>query len=876
MDGDKSSPLQSIFVRMIVPLLLGLLVISFWLQSLVVGTVDDFLDRHMREKMHWMMDSIYDICDGNLNDFLLITSGSHLNYTIVQARTMSEIEIYLESQQLSGAIFTGSGQAVMSFNTTKEDKTIYDFFQDLPAISVSTLKGSDYLTGRLHFELWDWDIYIMQDTQYYESMLGHIKAVYWGVLSILGAGVLLIMLLIIVNVSAPLSKIISRLKNEESPDYKGVAEFTYLSRTIEGMMNSIKSKNQFISNLFEIISIIIVVVDKNGRVAMANNYLCSLSGFSRDEIVGKGLWEIVPKRRSKFIKKLFEHHKTGFTVNGEEMSILTRSGKKLHILWYSRHFTDNESGQDWMIYTGSDISRLKQTEKSLEKERMLIYSLFDSSPLAQMVVGNSGEILDVNQQFFQLTGYKRSDVHELGSWLARITEDPEDLECLRKDWINAASGQTVTRMVGIKDRSGSHKKVELSFSALPDGRVVSFLMDMTQKELQAAENRKMEQELHQARKMEALGVLAGGIAHDFNNILQAVSGQVQLMNARHEDHGIQRFLKRISALVDRGVSLVKRIMAFSRKMEPQLSQVNLNDLVLQEMEILRHALPKMINLTHDLDSDISEVLIDRHQIELVLMNLIKNAGDAIDGSGDIIVRTEQVNIDNVKALSSPCRDVAPGRYVALSVSDTGAGMDEKIRERMYDPFYTTKELGKGTGLGLPTVFGIIKEHNGYIFCHSEVGSGTKFTILLPASKQQKPSEQDLDYEIIKVSSGNAPTIMVVDDEADIREITVDMFEHYGFKVLDAGSGEEAIDIFSSHDIDVIVMDLGMPGMGGEQCAREILKIDPDARIIIASGYMDHPMSRDPGSHGLLDFVAKPYQVQELVTKIRLALDIDNG
>ncbi|MCA1742741.1 MAG: response regulator, partial [Desulfovibrionales bacterium] len=354
--------------------------------------------------------------------------------------------------------------------------------------------------------------------------------------------------------------------------------------------------------------------------------------------------------------------------------------------------------------------------------------------------------------------------------------------------------------------------------------------------------------------------------------LQAISVQAQALDSRTSDRdGLKKPLQRIDALVSRGISIIKRILTFSRKVAPELSVLDINELIEQEIGLLRHALPKMVEMRSDLKPGISNVRIDKHQVELVLMNMVNNARDAIKDSGEIIVSTTELDVE---VGSLEYKNVTPGRYIALSIADTGEGMDQAVKERIFDPFYTTKEIGRGTGLGLPTVFGIIKSHGGHIFCKSTPGKGTEFTILLPAHESASANEElsEVKNKDEVTSLSGRESLLIVDDEDDIREVTMEMFESYGYKVMGAASGEEAIKIFESEKVDFILMDLGMPGMGGEKCARLILEMDSKAKIIIASGYMDHPMAKNPKKFGLVDFIAKPFQVKVVLEKIRTVFD----
>ncbi|MFW6005379.1 MAG: PAS domain S-box protein [Desulfonatronovibrionaceae bacterium] len=871
MKDEKTSPWQSIFTRLLVPLIIGLIGVAWLLHKLTIGTVESMIQQHMQEKMHWMSGNVFEICHSNFEDFLLINAGSRLNHSIVKARTLAGIEDYMETHDLSGVILENGETPALVHDLPFDQDRISTRTENLPVISMVSIDGQEFIAGQINFEPWDWEIILLQNVRHYQSMVQGLRHVYLGVVGILCAGIVFILILVVVNVSRPLTRIINRVRQEKPPEYRGVAEFTYLSRAVARMMNSIQQQKDFIASLFESLSVIVVVVDSQGRASMVNRHLCDLTGFRREEVINRYIWDLLPSSKARMVKNLFQRHKKGHVVEGEEMSILTRDRKKLDILWHSRLIFDQKSCLEWIIYTGSDITRLKKTEKSLEKERLLIYSLFESSPLAQMVMDRQGKVLDVNEQFTTLTGWSVRNITCLASWLASIAWDQESLNSLNNDWRRAMLGEKVAGKAAIKGRQGDYMQVEFIYSPMPDGRVVCFLKDMTEKERQEEENRRMEKELHQARKMEAVGVLAGGIAHDFNNILQAISGQAQMMERTHGyNPNVSKGCARIIDLVRRGVSLVRGILTFSRKVDPELTIVDINDLVSREIRIMRHTLPRMLELAEDLDQGAGNIYADQQQMELVVMTLVKNAADAITGTGRIVIYTARIELDGH---DERYPGAEAGTHVLVQVKDNGSGMDEQTMDKMYDPFYTTKEQGKGTGLGLPTVYGIIKKHSGHIFCFSKPGEGTEFSILLPPADESVQAEAEKEAEQIP---GRAPAgrekVLVVDDEDDIREVTMEMLESYGYKAVGAASGEEALKVYQSDDIDLVIMDLGMPGMGGEECSRKLVSTHPGVRILVASGYLNHPMAARPEDFKISGFISKPYNLEVLLNKVRNILD----
>jgi CheY-like chemotaxis protein len=323
--------------------------------------------------------------------------------------------------------------------------------------------------------------------------------------------------------------------------------------------------------------------------------------------------------------------------------------------------------------------------------------------------------------------------------------------------------------------------------------------------------------------------------------------------------------------VVRAAELVKRLLTFSRKAELLPTQVDLNQIVAQAAEILERAIPKMVKIEIDTDPDLWPINADPNQLEQVVMNLGTNARDAMPGGGVLTFATR-----NLRALSnrdqSP-NDLPPGRYVQLIVRDTGHGMDRETLAHIFDPFFTTKEVGKGTGLGLFTVYGIVQSHQGKVSCQSRPGQGSEFTITIPVG--QPPQEQNTQKkDEDKYEQGGQETVLLVDDERSIREVGRGILESFGYKVYLADSGEQALNIYRENgkSIDLVVLDLGMPGMGGLKCLHELLVLDPAAKVIIASGYSQQYQTQQMLEAGAQAYLAKPYRLQSLLQNVREVLD----
>ncbi|MBE9573056.1 MAG: response regulator, partial [Proteobacteria bacterium] len=372
--------------------------------------------------------------------------------------------------------------------------------------------------------------------------------------------------------------------------------------------------------------------------------------------------------------------------------------------------------------------------------------------------------------------------------------------------------------------------------------------------------------------MEAVGTLAGGIAHDFNNVLQAISGYVQLLLMRKgADDPDHNYLTQIDRSIKRAAELVQQLLIFSRKAETRLRPVDLNLEVAQVHKLLIKTIPRMVNVELRLADNIRIINADSMQLEQIVMNLAVNASDAMPDGGRLIIETKNTVLD--EEYCKTYLGATPGEYVLLTVSDTGCGMDRETLKHIFEPFYTTKEPGKGTGLGLAIIYGIVKSHNGHITCYSEPGSGATFKIYFPVLEtediQQAPEREEME-EI----HGGSETILLVDDEKSIIDIGRDILGQYGYTIITAESGEEAVEVYKREGdrIDLVVLDLGMPGMGGHKCMEELLGINPEAKVIIASGYSPSGKAQDTLKAGAAGFIGKPYQLASMLKKVREVLD----
>lgn len=395
--------------------------------------------------------------------------------------------------------------------------------------------------------------------------------------------------------------------------------------------------------------------------------------------------------------------------------------------------------------------------------------------------------------------------------------------------------------------------------------VVGTLKDIT-------EQRKLEMQLQQAARMNAIGRLTGGISHDFNNILHAINAYNQLLTLNKDASDKDwKYLMRINELTKRATDLVSQLLIFSRKVESKLAPVDMNEEIRNFYGLLLRTIPKNIILTLDLADDIYLINGDSSQLGQVIMNLTVNAKDAMPEGGELRILTRNLEFENSYYRNNI--QIVAGRYLLFKVSDTGYGIEKEDLEHIFEPFFTTKDAGKGTGIGLSVVYGIVKNHGGYIFCTSEPAKGTTFDLYLPAMDVAVMEETSEAEEQTALSTGQE-MIVLVDDEPSLLETGQELLSLLGYHVLAASSGASALEVIEREreNISLVILDLMMPGMSGEKCLPKILNIVPSMKVMIASGYTASVKMEDLLNAGATDFIQKPYDIEALSKKIRSILD----
>jgi two-component system, cell cycle sensor histidine kinase and response regulator CckA len=499
--------------------------------------------------------------------------------------------------------------------------------------------------------------------------------------------------------------------------------------------------------------------------------------------------------------------------------------------------------------------------------------LLEAAPDAIVSVAASGAIIVANAQAEAQFRYKRQDL--LGRPLdclfsAHLRENVLH-QCAR--YFSGSSDPLGSPPVPLQGRreDGTEFPVEVAFSPLssPSGPVlICIIRDVSERE-------KLEHQLRQSQKLEALGSLAGGVAHDFNNLLGVIMGYNQLVGAQlPEGSPLGRHVGAIDKAAQSAAHLTRQLLAFSRQQRTEPRILNLNQIVSEVGSMLQRVIGDNVTLVLALDPQLAQVKADPGQMEQILMNLAVNARDAMPEGGQLAVSTSNAELDSTH-LREHGITTTPGSYVVLEVRDTGTGMDPQTQARMFEPFFTTKETGKGTGLGLSTVYGIVRQNAGYIWVYSELGKGTTFKIFLP-SRSEAPEPIPIEKAAPAIA-GNE-TVLLVEDSEPLREVTHEFLTLGGYTVIQAGSGEEAARLVENHSrpIHVLVTDISMPGISGQKLAAHLLSRMPELRVVYVSGYgaekTEVHVDRKPGCA----FLEKPYSKEALINKVRQVLGENIG
>lgn len=639
-------------------------------------------------------------------------------------------------------------------------------------------------------------------------------------------------------------------KNEEITEWTGNVE----KRIEEGTKKILENEFHYYA-LFESANEAILVHQMDGSVIEANQMACKLLGYSKNEFMKAKIFDFLPNEEKTKINQYVEQVINKQKVPSIEINISGKENQSFPAEISSRRVKFR--GENVLQSSIRDISVRKAVEERLRESKERYQLLVESSLVGAFIIQN-GKVLFVNDKFGELTGRSKERLLDKNFYELVAPEDRsmvKSREEQREKDINVTEHYEAQFLRN--DEESWWAELRCRLIQLDDGTaVLGNVFDITPR-------KRLEMQLLESQKMESIGTLAGGIAHDFNNLLGGILGYASLlMSELDKDHPYYEDIRAIAETAKRAADLTNRLLAFARGGKYQVTTLNLNRILNDVVSLLTHTPDKAISIEKHFVKNLWPISGDMQQVHQAFMNICINSIEAMRGGGTLEVSTANVILD--ESFAQTQLGVKPGDFVRVKISDTGVGMDLTTKARIFEPFFTTKPSQDGKGLGMSMVYGIVKNHDGTILVDSSLGEGTKITIYLPRAPQKELNADEQSKNASKQKS-----VLLVDDEEVIRKVGKRMLERYGYQVIVAKEGREAIELYSekSNEIDVIILDLIMPELGGKETYAQLRAINKDVPVIFTSGYgpHDHP---DLIASESTAFIQKPFQTEKLIEMIQ--------
>lgn len=610
----------------------------------------------------------------------------------------------------------------------------------------------------------------------------------------------------------------------------------------------------------------ILVHEFDGRIIRWSGGCEDLYGWTTREALGQNVRQLLRTEFPQPLDVILRDLRRDGTWKGE-LTQHRRDGRPIFVVSRWVVVTRRVPEDSVILATDIDISDLKNAQADLAARQSHLLSILETVPEAMVVIDEAGIMMSFSKAAEKLFGYAADEVCGRNIKVLMPNPDRDRHDGYLSRYLTTGERRIIGfgRVVTGQRKDGTTFPMELAVGeAAANGKRIftGFIRDLTSRH-------RMEEELRQSQKMEAIGQLTGGIAHDFNNLLTVISGNLEMIERRLEDSRLRALLREAQGAADDGAKLTGQLLAFGRRQALNAKLTDIGQLVSTFAELLRRTLGETIELQTVATGHSLMALVDTTQLQNALLNLALNARDAMPRGGRLKVEIERIRLDPDYVQMYP--QVRLGDYVLISVSDTGVGMTEEVKQRAFDPFFTTKGVGAGTGLGLSMVYGFARQSGGHVQLYSELNEGTTIRLFLPATNPE-PLGQTSDGDPVPAAKPRAnECILVVEDDARVRRVVVARLEEEGYRVLQAAGSQEALSLIAAHpEIQLLFTDIVMPGMLGDELAREARLLRPNLKVLFTSGYAEPSLAGRELAEG--SWLKKPYTAQELATRLRTLLD----
>lgn len=882
--------------RIIAPAILLMLLAGSGLYMFFHYVASDFVTRIIKNNLDERAADIYTIADKSLDELIQGgLSGDEKAVRIKKALTLSLVEDTMRENDLKGTVTEDGKTALVVDGLSPEILKMKPGGIKDNVASLVRYQGSGYYLYLLEFEPWKWHIYLIKSEAEYSALINKVRLAY----ALAGIVLLLASFLFIYylewTIEAPLAGIIGLLKRGEKPGYRGIHEFELLSDNIGAILQSLQHETEKLNSIYyiarskrgkdffdEVAVAIARMFDLNTFIAKVNpggETLHIISQYANGELTGNTerpldgtpCADVMTNRQLVVIEsgvcRRFPSPLLEAPDPAESYACVPIFDRKGDIIGMVNVFGKQRTFTDADIKVLQTIGQMAAAEFEMLEKTVFLDSILHASTDTAIVAAD----LDYRVTFYNpaaenIFGLKAEGV--IGKKLAELkTMETVDTDRFEKGIENVKSKGHHQFSYKAK-QDGEFRHIDARVYGMPDEqhKLAGFVLMARD----ISDYKRLEEQLLHSQKLEAVGLLAGGVAHEFNNILMGIMGYASLLKNKigHGDPS-QTYIDNILTSSKRAANLTQGLLAFSRKQNINPRPVNINNIVRRVEELLIRIIGEEIELRTLLAPADLTVTADSGQIEQVLMNLATNARDAMPHGGILTIETEPVTLSD----EYPKDHLRSGReqYALISLSDTGVGMDEKTRERIFEPFFTSKEVGKGTGLGLSVVFGIIKQHNGNITVTSEPGRGTTFKIYLPL--HNGPRTEEPQPALLRPPVRGTETLLLAEDNAQVRNLVKALLQDAGYTVITA-AGEDALRVFEENRerIRMLILDVVMPKKSGKEVYNDIRKIRPDIKTLFMSGYTADVVRQRGTLEEEIDFISKPIFPDVLLRKVREILD----